>query len=150
LAHSQVFTKTVTGFSSKGSTTLDLADIGFVGAGEARFSGTKKSGVLTVTDGTNTAFITLNGDYLRATFVTANDGHGGTDVVAQDTPAVAAPLHAFASAMAEIGTSSESLMHADESRVASPHTSSLARAPTAVEFYCGANVRNLGGSALIA
>ncbi len=66
---------------SAGKSSLDLRDIGFVGASEATFKGNKTSGVLTVTDGTHTAKITLEGDYLSATFLASSDGEGGTDVV---------------------------------------------------------------------
>ena len=63
LAQSQTYTGKVTGFSLTGGTSLDLRDIAFVSAGEATFSGNKTSGVLTVTDGTHTAHITLIGNY---------------------------------------------------------------------------------------
>ena len=91
LAQSQGFTNSIKGFSGDGKTTLDMRDIGFVGAGEASFSGTASSGVLTVTDGTHTAQTTLVGDYLGATFTAASDGKGGVDVVAASaqTPSVA-------------------------------------------------------------
>jgi hypothetical protein len=98
LDQSQTYAGKVTGFSLTGQTTLDLRDIGFVAPDEATFSGTSTSGVLTVTDGTHTAHITLVGDYLGATFTAASDGNGGVDVVAASaqTPSVA---H-FAGAMA--------------------------------------------------
>jgi hypothetical protein len=67
LAQSKKFTSSVTGFSSDDMTTLDLGDIHFIDAKEATFSGTASGGVLTVKDGTNTAKITLQGDYLGAT-----------------------------------------------------------------------------------
>jgi len=100
LAQSQTYSALVMGFSSVGRTSFDLGDIGFAGAGEATFSGTASGGVLTVTDGTHTANINLEGDYLDATFVASSDGAGGTNVVAQSaqTPS---PTH-FASAMAAI------------------------------------------------
>jgi hypothetical protein len=100
LSDSQHYSGQVSGFSATGGATLDLADIGFVGAGEATFSGTASGGVLTVTDGTHTANITLQGDYLGATFVSSADGHGGTDVVAKSpqTPSAAN----FVSAMAAL------------------------------------------------
>jgi len=82
LIDSQAYTATVSGFADAGGTSLDLRDIGFVDAGEATFSGTKTSGILTVSDGTHTARIALAGDYRNATFVAASDGAGGVDVVA--------------------------------------------------------------------
>jgi hypothetical protein len=100
LDRSQTYTGSVSGFSAKGKDTLDLRDIGFVSASEATFSGSKTSGVLTVTDGTHTARITLEGDYDNATFVASSDGKGGVDIVAASgqTPSVA---H-FAAAMATL------------------------------------------------
>jgi hypothetical protein len=78
LANSQGYGGTITGFSHSGGTQIDLRDIGFVSAGQATFSGTSASGVLTVTDGTHMAKINLFGNYLASTFVAASDGHGGT------------------------------------------------------------------------
>jgi hypothetical protein len=98
LARSAAFTNSVTGFSQAGKTTLDLGDIGFIGVGEATYSGTASGGVLTVTDGTHTAHISLIGDYLGANFVASSDGHSGTDVVATTTQNPSAPH--FISAMA--------------------------------------------------
>ncbi len=112
LAQSQGFTNSVKGFSNDGATTLDLDDIAFVGAGEATFSGTMSGGVLTVTDGTNTAKITLKGNYLGSTFVASSDGPGGTDVVAQNIDGLGAPVHAFISAMAAFGLPAAQAIHA--------------------------------------
>ncbi len=88
LAQSQGYAAVVSGFSTSGKTALDLVDIAFTGPGEATFA----SHVLTVTDGTHSAHITLNGDYRTAVFTASDDGHGGTRVVA----------HAFAAAMASL------------------------------------------------
>ena len=84
LARSQGYAGAVSGFSKTGGTSFDLLDVGFTGAGEASFSGNHTSGVLTVTDGTHTAHITLTGDYTGVTFVASNDGHGGVSII--DTP----------------------------------------------------------------
>ncbi len=78
LAQSQTYTGTVTGFSKSGGTFLDLLDITFGAGTKATYAGAKKSGVLTVTDGTHTAQINLKGDYRTSTFIVASDGHGGT------------------------------------------------------------------------
>jgi hypothetical protein len=56
--------------------------------------------VLTVTDGSHTAHITLKGDYRAATFVASKDGFGGTDVVA------------FVSAMAGLAATAGHSVHA--------------------------------------
>ena len=100
LARSQAYTATIKGFSRSRGTALDLADIGFVSASEATFSGTSSGGVLTVSDGTHTAAIHLAGNYLTTTFIAADDGKGGVLVVAKNSP----PVGAFAAAMAAFGT----------------------------------------------
>jgi serralysin len=59
---------------------FDLADIAF-GSGTARSfveDASAKSGILSVTDGTNTASLTLLGQYMAGSFNLASDGHGGT------------------------------------------------------------------------
>ena len=77
LAHSQTYTGAISGFSTTGTTSLDLGDISFVsGTSKASYSGTTSSGTLTVTDGSHTAKITLEGDYLTSTFSVSSDGHG--------------------------------------------------------------------------
>lgn len=83
LGDSQEFTGAITGFSGAGKTSLDIGDIAFTGPAEATFSGTATSGVLTITDGTHTAHITLIGDYLKTTFVTSDDTHGGVIVAGE-------------------------------------------------------------------
>ena len=62
--------------------------------------------MLAVTDGTNTAHITLKGDYLGVNFVASSDGAGGTDVIAQAGGAAPPPRaspHGLVSAMAQLG-----------------------------------------------
>jgi hypothetical protein len=62
--------------------SLDLQDISFTsGVTTATFSGTSTAGVLTVTNGTQTATINLTGDYLASTFTTSADTDGGTVVI---------------------------------------------------------------------
>ena len=108
LADSQAYRGSITGFSRVGATSLDLGDITFGQSTKVSFSGTAASGVLTVTDGSHTAQITLVGNYLSSTFVASSDGHGGVTVVdskskdlpdARNTPS--AP--AFVAAMAGLG-----------------------------------------------
>ncbi len=105
LAQSEAYSGTVTGFSKKGKTTLDLTDISFVGAGEATYSGKHGAGVLTVTDGSHTARITLSGAYAGDTFIAASDGHGGTDVVADANVPSGNLAHTLVAAMARLGVS---------------------------------------------
>nr|MDQ2860829.1 hypothetical protein [Pseudomonadota bacterium] len=101
LTDSQAYRKKISDFSQTGGTFLDLADIAFTGSGEATYSGGKKGGVLTVTDGTHIAKIALVGDYLTSIFVAADDGHGGTIVtdtakaaaVPPPAPSLSAPPH---------------------------------------------------------
>jgi hypothetical protein len=104
LGQSQGYTGNVTGFSRTGGTSLDLRDIGFVGAGQATFAGTSSVGTLTVTDGTHTAHITLVGDFRQTAFVASDDGHGGVGII--DTSAARpAPPHRFIAAMAALAPS---------------------------------------------
>jgi hypothetical protein len=102
LGQSQTFTRTVFGFSTSGASSLDLLDIGFVGSGEAVFSGTTRGGVLTVSDGTHTAHIHLHGDYEGTTFTARSDGQGGTLIVDQAADGAAA-VQRFVSAAANLG-----------------------------------------------
>jgi hypothetical protein len=111
LARSQIYGGSISGFSKTGGTSLDLRDIAFVSPGEATFSGTATSGVLTVSDGTHAAHISLVGDYLASAFVCASDGDGGVIVNDPAPPAPAAPTcasassRAFVQAMAGLGAS---------------------------------------------
>jgi hypothetical protein len=111
LAQSQSFTETITNFSTTTSTSLDLADIGYVSKySEAIFTGTTSSGVLTVSDGSHTAKINLNGNnFLSSKFYAYSDGHGGT-IIKDPTKeravaATANPRQAFVTAMAGMGDS---------------------------------------------
>jgi hypothetical protein len=102
LGRSQTYGGAISGFSASGGTFLDLRDIGFTGSGEASFSGTKASGVLTVSDGTHTAHITLIGDYRHTSFVTSGDGLAGVIVAASGGAATVPATHAFIAAMASL------------------------------------------------
>jgi hypothetical protein len=106
LAQSQGFSGTIAGFSKTGATAIDLEDIAFTDKTTASYSGTATSGVLTVSDGTHTARITLTGDYLGSTFDAFTDGHGGTTVVDPPKSADAgqvASTHRFIAAIAGFG-----------------------------------------------
>jgi len=103
LAHSQTYAGEISGFSRTGTTTLDLEDIAFIsGTTTATYSGAATSGVLTVTDGTHIARITLEGNYLSSKFTVSSDGHGGTSI---GDPAAVASTHRFVAAMAGFGSS---------------------------------------------
>jgi autotransporter passenger strand-loop-strand repeat protein len=68
---------------------LDLADVAFGPITSVSFTEatSNQSGTLTVTDGVNTASITLLGQYMASQFTSASDGHGGTVI---GDPSVAA------------------------------------------------------------
>ena len=107
LAKSQTYTGQVTGLSTTGKSSLDLADIAFTaGTTKATYSGTATSGTLTVTDGTHTAHITLEGNYVGHTFTTSSDGHGGTTVVDPTTPKSGGHVAPLVGAMAGFGAPS--------------------------------------------
>jgi hypothetical protein len=94
LANSQAYAGAISGFSKTGASSLDLEDINFATAAET-YSGTTKSGVLTVTDGTHTASIHLTGNYRASVWTLSADPDGAT-VVADPTPSA----HGLAAAMA--------------------------------------------------
>jgi hypothetical protein len=81
LLNSAAFTGTITGFTGSGTGTpatsdkLDLRDINF---SSTKFAKSYAGNVLTVTDGTHTANISMVGTYTLASFHFAGDGSGGT------------------------------------------------------------------------
>ncbi|MEP6967597.1 MAG: hypothetical protein ABI906_05915, partial [Pseudomonadota bacterium] len=109
LAQSQNSTGALRGFSLTGGTSLDLRDIAFVSANEATYSGNHHSGVLTVTDGTHTAHITLIGDYTGGAFVASSDGQGGVSIV--DPSSQPTSRHRFIAASASFGAEAGGSVH---------------------------------------
>jgi hypothetical protein len=102
---------TISGFGDHAGQFLDLADIGFVGAGEATFKPAAAGGVLTVADGTHAARLTLAGDYRGWTFTASSDGHGGTLVTAfAQALAAMGPAPAAATPGAEVSRSPAPLL----------------------------------------
>ena len=79
LDDAQGFTGQISGLS--GADAIDLADISYGADTQVTFLGNAAGGTLTVTDGTETANITLVGDYLSSTWDLSSDGHGGVTVV---------------------------------------------------------------------
>jgi hypothetical protein len=79
LDHAARFAGKVSGFSgdAAGSDLIDLKDIDFQ---SGQFTNSYANGVLTLSDGTNTAHISLIGNYTLANFKIAADGAGGTQV----------------------------------------------------------------------
>ena len=73
------FTGQVSGLA--GSDAIDLADVSYGPNTQVTFLGNAAGGTLTVTDGTQTANIALQGDYLSSTWTLSSDGNGGTVVV---------------------------------------------------------------------
>ena len=96
LDDSQHFHGLIAGFASpKGVIEeIDLGDITFGKQTKVSFKEDKNhlSGTLTVTNGTQTASLTLLGQYSTGNFNLASDGHGGTMVT--DPPLVGSSGHA--------------------------------------------------------
>jgi hypothetical protein len=111
LTQSQTYSGSVSGFSLTGKTSLDLRDIGFVSSTEATFSGNTTSGVLTVSDGTHTAHITLIGNYTASTFIASSDGAGGVTIV--DPSALPPSVPHFAAATAGLISSQAASLSAE-------------------------------------
>ena len=65
---------------------IDLADITYGPNTTIHYSGNNSPGTLTVSDGTHTASIALQGNYSPANFTAMSDGHGGTSVVDPPLP----------------------------------------------------------------
>ena len=78
------FTGYVAGLA--GSDALDLSDVAFGPNTTATFLGNTSGGTLTVSDGTNTANITLVGNYLSSNWDLSSDANGGTIVVDPVSP----------------------------------------------------------------
>ncbi len=94
LFDSQQFGAAVHGFGGTKTDEMDLRDIDFGGvAFKLGYSGNTTQGVLTVTDGTHTAHLTMFGNYTSANFHASGDGAGGTAIV---DPATHPTLLAFA------------------------------------------------------
>jgi hypothetical protein len=64
-----------------GSDAIDLANISYGANTTAVYSGNANSGTLTVSDGPDTAQISLLGNYLQSGWTLSSDGNGGTIVV---------------------------------------------------------------------
>jgi autotransporter passenger strand-loop-strand repeat protein len=94
LDDSQHFSGSIAGLANSAQ-VVDLVDINFAALQTVAFSGASSSGgILTVSDGTHVAQLNLIGNYLAATFTSANDGAGGTlitDPPISSAPGVASP-----------------------------------------------------------
>ena len=78
--NSSSFSGTIAGQLVKGN-VIDLADITAGANATISYSGNNSPGTLTVSDGTHTANIALEGNYSLANFIAYSDGHGGTPVI---------------------------------------------------------------------
>jgi hypothetical protein len=91
LDHSASFTGTISGFGGDGtlagSDHIDLKDVSYSSLEKPSFA----NGVLTVSDGTDTANLDFNGSYQLANFKLAPDGHGGTIVYDPPVPDPSTP-----------------------------------------------------------
>ena len=77
---SSSFTGTIAGQLAIGN-VIDLADITAGANATITYSGNNSPGTLTVSDGTHTANIALQGNYSLANFTAYSDGHGGTSII---------------------------------------------------------------------
>jgi hypothetical protein len=108
---------TVSGFADANS-YLDLKEINSAEA-RASFSGSASSGILSVTDGTHTVKVKLEGDFIGSTFSVSSDGAGGTLVT--DPPSAARLAAAMANMSASPGSSTLATQHEPpQSVLASP------------------------------
>ena len=82
---------TIVGFAASND-VIDLTNVAFTGQTPG-FAQGATSGVLSITDGTHSAAITLFGQFAAAGFQTASDGATGTDIIYHPTQQLAA-LHA--------------------------------------------------------
>jgi hypothetical protein len=90
LNDSKEFTGNIVGFTGdgtlSGSDQIDLSDINY---NSASFTDSYSNGILTVSDGTNTATLHFTGTYSLGNFKFASDGNGGTIVYDPPTGASA-------------------------------------------------------------
>ena len=131
LDQSSTFSGKIYGFTGNGSLSgsdqIDLRDINYNSVQESY-----ANGVLTVTDGTDTAKLNFNGSYSLANFKLVSDGHGGT--IVYDPPA---PL-------SDVGTSEPATTGTDAATLNdSAKTSLLAQPPTLAGALSGFGAQNV-------
>jgi hypothetical protein len=90
LGHAESFTGTISGFSGTDAAHSDVVDLADINFNSAQFAETyhANTGVLTVTDGANSASLTFDG--LLGALNFASDGNGGTDITDGAAPSSAA------------------------------------------------------------
>ena len=75
------FGAAIHGFGGAGTDEIDLRDVNFSSSlFRLGYTGNTTQGVLTVTDGTNTASLTMFGKYTKTSFHASADGFGGTQI----------------------------------------------------------------------
>jgi len=81
----QFFTGQLSGLSTQGGNSVDLADLLWVqGKMSASYKGTPKGGTLTISNGTNKVSLNLSGNYIGASWMLSQDG--GTGTLVKDPP----------------------------------------------------------------
>jgi probable HAF family extracellular repeat protein len=83
--NAQFFTGQLSGLSTQGANSVDLADLPWVqGKMSASYKGTPKGGTLTISNGTNKVSLNLLGNYTGASWMLSQDG--GTGTLVKDPP----------------------------------------------------------------
>jgi hypothetical protein len=83
--NAQFFTGQLSGLSTQGGNSVDLADLLWVqGKMSASYKGTPKGGTLTISNGTNKVSLNLLGNYIGASWMLSQDG--GTGTLVKDPP----------------------------------------------------------------
>ena len=83
--NAQFFTGQLSGLSTQGGNSVDLADLLWVqGKMSASYNGTSKGGTLTISNGTNKVALNLLGNYIGASWMLSQDG--GTGTLVKDPP----------------------------------------------------------------
>jgi hypothetical protein len=87
------FHATISGFSSPKGVTEQIDLQAYVSGTKLSFTeaSNHQSGTLTVTSGTHSATITLDGNYTSSNFTLSSDGHGGTLIT--DPPTSSSASH---------------------------------------------------------
>ena len=82
----QFFTGQLSGLSTQGGNSVDLADLLWVqGKMSASYNGTSNGGTLTISNGTNQVALKLLGNYIGASWMLSQDS--GTGTLVKDPPA---------------------------------------------------------------
>ena len=113
------FTGNIVGFTGDGTISgSDQIDLGGINYNSGSFTDSYSNGILTVSDGANTANIRFTGTYSESNFKFASDGHGGTivydpptDAATQATPEPVTVDHAASQGESSVNTSAATSMN---------------------------------------